>query len=69
GQESFQLENKKSDQLENKEYEFAFVHGRNEKGSILVRYVSREDFENLAKWFEERWKSKENPFRRIKNYS
>ncbi|MEM5870677.1 MAG: hypothetical protein QW758_01850 [Candidatus Aenigmatarchaeota archaeon] len=61
GQESFQVENR--------EYEFAFLHGRSEKGSIFVRYVSKEEFENLLKWFEERWKSKENPFRIIKNYS
>lgn len=49
------------------ESDFAFVHGRSNKGSILIRGVSEEEFKNLVKWFEERQKSKDNPFRKIKN--
>lgn len=47
---------------------FAFVHGRSEKGSILIRYVTKDEFENLLEWFEKRYESKENPFKMIKKY-
>lgn len=47
---------------------FAFLHGKSENGSVVIREVTKEEFDILAKWFKERQKSRENPFRRIKNY-
>jgi len=44
---------------------YAFVHGESDKGNIVVRYVSRKEFERMRVWFEKRNKSKRNPFKTI----
>jgi len=47
--------------------DLVFVHGRSNGGEVVVRDVSEEEFERLKSWFEERQKSKENPFVRFRN--
>jgi hypothetical protein len=42
--------------------EYVIVHGKSEKGAIAIRDLSRDEFDVYKKWFEERQKSKSNPF-------
>ena len=45
---------------------YGFVHGVSDNGHVLVRFVEEDEFLRMKRWFEERQKSKENPFRKIK---
>ncbi len=42
-----------------------FVHGKSERGMVVVRDVSEEEFEKFRSWFEER-QSSDNPFVRFR---
>ena len=46
---------------------FVLVHGRSENGLIAIRDITEEEFERFTKWFEERQKSKDNPFVKFKD--
>lgn len=43
--------------------QYAFLHGRSEKGPVVVRTASEEEFEKLSSWFERiHSKNKKSPF-------
>jgi hypothetical protein len=46
---------------------FVLVHGKSKKGLIAIREITKEEFEIFSNWFEERQKSKENPFVKFKD--
>ncbi|MCX8147631.1 MAG: hypothetical protein N3D84_04140 [Candidatus Woesearchaeota archaeon] len=45
---------------------YAFVHGKNNGMPIVVRGAKENEFELMREWFEERQKSKKNPFIKFK---
>lgn len=48
---------------------YVFVHGANGSDiDIAIRQITKEEFDLLRNWYEERQKSKENPFLRYSHY-
>lgn len=47
---------------------YGFVHGRSEKGLVVIREVKEEEFQILKEWFEKRAISKENPFKYLREF-
>jgi len=43
------------------------LHGKSERGLIAIRELTKKEFKIFVSWFEERQKSKDNPFAKLKD--